>query len=61
MNFIPFAHNLNASKCIAIIILKVINGCFKYDLIKLSENALMTGEKFSIENTSLEYYSHLFH
>ena len=27
------AHNLNASKCIAEIILKVINGCLKYDFI----------------------------
>ena len=32
-NFIPLIHNLNASKCIAEIILKVINGCFKYDFI----------------------------
>ena len=29
INLIPFVHNLNASKCIAIIILNVINGCFK--------------------------------
>ena len=37
----------------------IING--KYDLIKISQNALLTGEKFSIENTSSEYFSHLFH
>ena len=33
MNLIPLAHNLNASKCIAEIILKVIKGCLKYDFI----------------------------
>ena len=43
MNFIPFAHNLNASKCIAIIILKVINGCFIYDFKScLVLNSLLT-------------------
>ena len=43
MNFIPLIHNLNASKCIAEIILKVINGCFKYDFInsELVSSALM--------------------
>ena len=30
-NLIPFNHNLNASKCIADIILNVISGCFRYE------------------------------
>ena len=34
INLIPFDHNLNASKCIATIILNDINGCFMYDRIK---------------------------